>query len=136
MPEAYEQETWGHPTFRVRGAIFASTSADGLVAIIKASPLDQAELIASNPTAYSKADYFGRFGWVRVHLAVADPREIGELLEEGWRRAAPKRMITAADSADPAPQSRRGQSRPARRHKPTPPSIPAQQQHARRGRGV
>lgn len=99
LPEAYEQETWGHPTFRVRGAIFSSTSADGLVAIIKASPTDQAELISADPDTYSKADYFGRFGWVRVKLATARPQEVRELIIEGWRRAAPKTMVATFDEA-------------------------------------
>ena len=98
LPDACEIETWGHPTFRVCGAIFASTSADGLVAIIKASLADQAELIAVDPQTYSKADYFGRFGWVRVQLARARSEEVRDLLIEGWRRAAPKKMVAAFDT--------------------------------------
>ncbi|MEU1603817.1 MmcQ/YjbR family DNA-binding protein [Micromonospora matsumotoense] len=99
LPEAVEQETWGHPTFRVRDRIFASTSADGVVAIIRASKEDQAELMAADPDTFDPADYFGRFGWVRAQLATADPDEIRELVVEGWRRAAPKRLVAHFDGA-------------------------------------
>lgn len=98
MPEAVEQETWGHPTFRVHDKIFASTSADGVVAIIKASKEDLAELMAASPDVYDPADYFGRFGWVRAQLASADPHEIRDLVVEGWRRAAPKRLVARYDA--------------------------------------
>jgi hypothetical protein len=97
LPEAQELETWGHPTFRVRNAIFASTSADSLVCIVKASREDQAMLIAANPDVYSVADYFGRFGWVRIQLAGADPDETRELIVEGWRRAAPRKLVEEFD---------------------------------------
>ncbi|MBO4164523.1 MULTISPECIES: MmcQ/YjbR family DNA-binding protein [Micromonospora] len=97
MPEAVEQETWGHPTFRVRERIFASTSADGVVAIVRASKEDQAELMAADPETYDPADYFGRYGWVRAQLATADPDELRELVVEGWRRAAPKRLVAQYD---------------------------------------
>lgn len=99
MPEAVELETWGHPTFRVRDKIFASTSADGVVAIIRASKDELAELMATNPEIYDPADYFGRFGWVRAQLAAADPEEIRELVVEGWRKAAPKRLVAGYDNA-------------------------------------
>jgi hypothetical protein len=97
MPDAVERETWGHPTFRVHDRIFASTSADGVVAIIKASKEDLAELMAADPETYDPADYFGRFGWVRAQLATADPDEIRDLVVEGWRRAAPKRLVAHYD---------------------------------------
>ncbi len=99
LPEAVELETWGHPTFRVHDRIFASTSTDGRVAIIKASKADLAELMAADPDTYDPADYFGRFGWIRAQLASADPDEIRELVAEGWRRAAPKRLVAAYDDS-------------------------------------
>lgn len=92
LPEAREIETWGHPTFRVRDAIFATTSADALVCIVKASRDVQEMLIGVDPELYSAADYFGRFGWVRIRLAGADPEVTRDLIVEGWRRAAPRQL--------------------------------------------
>jgi hypothetical protein len=41
----------------------------------------------------------GRFGWVRVDLARADPGELRHLVVEARRRTAPKRVVAAYDSA-------------------------------------
>jgi hypothetical protein len=99
LPEAVEKETWGHPTFRVRDKMFGSMAEDGSTAGLKTSPAEQAELIAMDPDTYSVAHYTGRFGWVTIVLARADPDDVHPLVIEAWRRTAPKRL--AAQVAAP-----------------------------------
>ena len=98
LPEAEERETWGHPTFRVRGKLFAGMAADGHNAGFKASKLDQEALVAGNPTTFSVAAYGGRYGWVEVQLATADPDELREMIIESWRLTAPKRLVAVYDA--------------------------------------
>ena len=98
LPEAEEVETWGEATFRVRGKMFAILATDGTRASLKASPEQQQELIASEPGVFSIAPYVGRYGWVRVDVAAADRGEIAELLEEAWRRTAPRTVVKAFDA--------------------------------------
>jgi hypothetical protein len=93
LPEAAEQETWGHPTFRVRAKMFATLAEDGRTASVKATLEDQAELVATFPQTYSPAHYVGRYGWVSVVLADADPEDLGPLVVDAWRRTAPKRLV-------------------------------------------
>jgi hypothetical protein len=97
FPEAEEVETWGQATFRVRRKMFCILGEDGKRASIKATPEAQAELLAANPAVYSFAPYVGRHGWVTVDVAAADPAEVAELLEDAWRRTAPKRVVAAYD---------------------------------------
>ncbi|MEU4241075.1 MmcQ/YjbR family DNA-binding protein [Actinoplanes sp. NPDC026619] len=92
-------EQWDHPTLRYGDKMFASGSEESTTATVKASLEDQAELIAGAPEVYQKAAYVGRFGWVRVDLARADPGELRQLVIEAWRRTAPKRVVAAYDSA-------------------------------------
>ena len=54
LPEAEERERWGHPTFRVRGKMFAALSDDGRQASVKATREEQAALVAA---------YDARQGW-------------------------------------------------------------------------
>jgi hypothetical protein len=92
MPEAEQVETWGEPTFRVRGRIFAIASPEGKSASVKASLDDQAGLCAMDPKTFSPSAYTGRFGWVRVRLAGLSV-EMGErLIKNAWERSAPKRL--------------------------------------------
>ena len=84
LPEAEEQETWGHPTFRVRDKIFASLSPDGSGAGVKTSPQEQSLLISADPESFSVADYVGRFGWVSVNLSTVDPGTVRGIIVEAW----------------------------------------------------
>jgi hypothetical protein len=70
MPGAEERETWGHPTFRVRGKIFVGMDEDGSTARVKASGEDQAALIAADPETFAVApgsvgSAGSRCGWAR-----------------------------------------------------------------------
>ena len=99
FPEAAEQEAWGHPTFRVRGKMFAAMSAEGDSASVKASHEAQAALVGSEPGTFSVARYVGQHGWVSVDLRRVDAEEMAELLEDGWRATAPKRVVAAYDGS-------------------------------------
>jgi hypothetical protein len=98
LPQAEERETWGHPTFRVRDRMFASLSDDGQVGGIKTSKQEQLALVAAAPETFGVPAYVGRHGWVSVQLATADPTEVRELLVEGWRQTAPKRLVATYDT--------------------------------------
>jgi hypothetical protein len=92
-------ESWGHPTLRVGDKMFAAGAVDSPTMSVKASKDDQTELIAGDPATYSMAAYVGRFGWVQVQLATADPDELRQIVVEAWRRTAPKRTVKAYDTA-------------------------------------
>jgi hypothetical protein len=98
LPEAEERETWGEATFRVRSRIFAMMSAHGQGATIKASPPEQALLLASDPETFAYAAYVGRFGWVRVNLPTIDEALLRALLTDAWRSVAPKRTVARFDA--------------------------------------
>jgi hypothetical protein len=98
LPGAQERETWGHPTFRVRDKIFVILGDDGSTARLKATPEDQAELVAADPETFGIASHVGRYGWVTVRLDRVDPDEMRELVLEAWRRTAPARAVKAFDA--------------------------------------
>jgi hypothetical protein len=99
LPSTEEIVTWGTDlTWRVNGKMFAVGGPDSPAISVKCSLEEQAELVASAPSVYSVAAYVGRFGWVSVMLAEADPDELRELLIEAWRRTAPKKLVKAYDA--------------------------------------
>jgi hypothetical protein len=95
FPEAEERETWGHPTFRVRGKMFMTMATDGTSATVKATREAQAALVGSEPETFSVPAYVGQHGWVGIALDRVDPEELAELVEEAWRMTAPKRLVRA-----------------------------------------
>ena len=71
LPETVEGEHGHRPAFRVSKRLFAviQPGADDLGAVVQE--------------------------WITVHLANADPTQLEELLEDAWRRLAPKRAIAS-----------------------------------------
>jgi len=107
LPEAFELETWDHPTFRVgggRGKIFCTAAADGRSVTMKADPLEREALLAQGDPFYLPP-YVGVKGWVGVRLdgRRTDWDEVAELIATGYCLVAPKRLarqVTSPPSLD------------------------------------
>lgn len=105
FPEAHEQEAWSAPTFRVRNKLFAMYAATGnhhhsgrCAVWIKAAPENQRAMIAHDPEKFFKPPYVGPSGWIGVYLdKKPDWEEVRELLSDGYRRTAPKKLLTLLD---------------------------------------
>ena len=101
LPETTEVEAWGEPTFRVNGKIFAMHASSGTHHAGDARPavwilsisVEQDFVIRARPDRYFKPPYVGPSGWIGAWLDRNPPwNEIEELLRDGWRRRAPKKI--------------------------------------------
>ena len=91
LPEAEERETWGAPTFRVRGKIFAMPR-DGAV-WCKAPAGAQAVLVGADPDRFFAPPYVGPKGWIGIRLhGRPDWEEVAALLRRSYRLVAPRRL--------------------------------------------
>jgi len=101
LPEAYEEETWGEATFRVRKKIFAMAADhdDGRTACLKAGPGEQEALLAQGEP-YFYPSYVGSKGWIGIDLRArtVDWEEVEELVIESFRLIAPKRVAAQLDA--------------------------------------
>lgn len=94
LPGVHEGTTVHHPSFKVRDRTFAIYAEHESPDVwIKSTPEEQRELITTDSERFFRPPYLGPKGWVGVHLD-GDPhwREITELLTDGYRLAAPKRL--------------------------------------------
>lgn len=94
LPETTEEPHFDMSSFRVRGKIFATVPPQGGLLHVFVDETEARTLAASNPSAYSELWWGKRLSGVRVELSNADRGEVCELLEQAWRRRAPKRLIT------------------------------------------
>ena len=99
LPEVVLKEgvNWTNITFNGRG--FAWVNHPENRAMIKARHDEREALLATSPAVYEAGWATNSSAWVRVHLELADPAEVFELLEEAWRMTATKRAIKAYDEA-------------------------------------
>jgi hypothetical protein len=87
LADATEQDHHGFPSFRVGGRIFATLPDDAHLNVM----LDEGDvhaMVAMHWAACEALWWGKRLRGVRVNLAAATPRVVGELLEDAWRRRA------------------------------------------------
>jgi len=100
LPEAYEEETWGSATFRVRKKIFvmaADHEGRGTVTMKSTGEEQQALLAVGEP--YFFPAYVGTKGWIGVNLASSAVRwaEVADLVRESYCLIAPKRLAVQVE---------------------------------------
>ena len=99
LPDATEKQTWGDPTWRVRGRIFAMQKGNydgGRPSVwLKARPGAQEVLVGSAPERFFVPGYVGQKGWVGMHLdgREVDWEELADLVEDSYCLIAPKLLV-------------------------------------------
>lgn len=98
LPEVAEGTTVHHPSLKLRGKAFVM-APDGPELWVKSDPSTQAELLAADPERYFRPPYVGHHGWVGVRTDDGvNWTEVGELVTDAFRLAAPKRLIARFDA--------------------------------------
>jgi predicted DNA-binding protein (MmcQ/YjbR family) len=100
LPEAYEEETWGEATFRVRKKIFCMAGGhdpETQSISLKASRVDQLALLAQGEPFFFPA-YVGAKGWIGVDLnsRLVDWSELEELVTDSYQLIAPQQLAAEA----------------------------------------
>jgi len=105
LPETTEEPHFDMSSFRVKGKIIATIPVGGKVLHINVDPDEGRALLEGDPDAFEEIVWGQRHQteWVRVVLAKADRTQVRELLEDAWRRKAPKRLLAAYDATHPPP---------------------------------
>src|SRR5690349_13139486 len=90
LPDASEKKSWGAPTFRAQGRVFAMYAAadnhhgDGRESVwLNCDAISQQFMIQDEPKRYFKPAYVGPYGWIGVYLdGRANWRIVGERVKE------------------------------------------------------
>lgn len=105
FPEVNERPSHGAPTWFVRDKRSIATFADdhhgdGRLAIwVAAAPGEQEALVDEDPDRFFRPPYVGVRGWLGVALhPEPDWRRVEEILEDGWRLVAPKKLVAVWDA--------------------------------------
>lgn len=116
LPGVTEEPHHDVSSFRVHGKIFATVSPDGDHLHVFVDDVEADAATAEDPGAFEQLRWGRRVRGVRVFLASAPDGGVQELIEESWRRKAPKRLLAERDltrQARRAPGPRPGGRSPA-----------------------
>jgi hypothetical protein len=98
LPETEEHDHRGHPSFRVRGKIFATLWPQEQRAVLKLAPADQSALVNLDPQTFSPVPgAWGNQGWTNVQLQTAERAILAMALTSAWREVAPKQLRAAIE---------------------------------------
>jgi hypothetical protein len=98
LPEATEQPHFDKSSYRVRGKIFATVPPDNRHLNVFVDESETRASVADDPVAFDELWWGKKLRGVRVNLRAADSQRVFELLEESWRRKAPKRLVQDLDA--------------------------------------
>ena len=94
-----EGPCYGSPGFRVRGKFLARLWEDGETLVVKCGDEERDFRMQADPRTFFITDHYRGYPTVLIRLARVRLTDLQEVLEEGWRRCAPKRLIAAYDQA-------------------------------------
>jgi hypothetical protein len=100
LPDTSEKPCYGTPGFYVRKKLFARVKEDGESIVVKVDFGEREALVSEQPETFVVTDHYRNYPMVIVRLATVDPAELAELIEEAWRRSAPKRLLAAHDAGE------------------------------------
>jgi len=99
FPGVEEGPSYGTPGFRVRGKFLARMWEDGETLVVKCGDEERDFRMLANPTTFFITDHYRGYPTVLIHLAKIRLNDLRDVLEEAWRRNAPKRLVAEYDEA-------------------------------------
>jgi hypothetical protein len=102
LPEVEDSTTNGSLAFRVRGRLFLHLWDDGDTLVIRVGREEKQPLLSSDPARFFVNRPLERSPAVLTRLSANhddDLPELADLIEDAWRRYAPRATVRAFDAA-------------------------------------
>jgi hypothetical protein len=103
LPGVEQGTCYGTPALYVRKKFMARLKEDGDSVAIKLDFADRDVLLEADPRAFYLTDHYRPYPAVLMRLGQVRPGVAFELVEQAWRRAAPKRLLLAHEGKGQRP---------------------------------
>jgi hypothetical protein len=93
LPGVEEGTSYGTPAFRVGKGFVCRFHQDGESLVVPLDLDDREILVRVDPESFYFTDHYRNYPYVLARLATVDRDALRDLMEEAWRRQAPKKLI-------------------------------------------
>ena len=97
FPGVEEGLSYGTPGFRVRGRFLARLWEDGQTLVVKCGDNERDFRMKADPETFFITEHYRGYPTVLVRLARVREDDLQAVLEEAWRRQAPRRLVKEYD---------------------------------------
>jgi hypothetical protein len=112
LPSVEVSTSYGTPALKVRKRLLVRMKEDGETLVLLTGDLDEKELLmTTHPGIFFETDHYRGWPAVLIRLKKISDKLLRTLLEEAWRREAPKKLVAAVPLKDSATRGRRTKSR-------------------------
>ena len=98
LPGVEEGPCYGTPALRVKGKLMLRLKEDGETVVLIVGFERRSLLMEKDPATFFITDHYRNYPSVLVRLPRISRKELAGLIEEAWRRAAPKRLVQELDA--------------------------------------
>ena len=105
FPGVEEGSSYGTPGFRVKGKFLARMKEDGETLVVKCGDAERDFRMQADPETFFITDHYKGYPTVLIRLRRVSLSDLSEVLEEAWRRNAPKRLLAEWETQQKRRQS-------------------------------
>jgi hypothetical protein len=99
LPGVEEGTSYGTPALKVHGKLIVRLKEDGETIVLITDFFERDYLLRSAPETFFITDHYKDYPSVLVRLPKVGLEQLRVLLEDAWRRRAPKRLLASRDEA-------------------------------------
>jgi hypothetical protein len=98
LPGVSEASARGVHSFMVRRTLFLRLLADGETLLLRTDRFERDHLLTTASGVFFVTPQIREHPWVFARLRDADPPQLRELIQDAWRRTAPRTLVDAFDA--------------------------------------
>jgi len=106
LPGVEDGTSYGTPALKVKGKLFVRLREDGESVVLPTDYDEREILLQAAPAVFFLTDHYRNYPWILLRLAAVDRADLPEILENAWRRVAPKRLVGERETPPAAPPRR------------------------------
>jgi hypothetical protein len=110
LPGIEEGTSYGTTALKVKGKLLVRLKEDGDTIVLRTDFIERDHLLRTAPETFHITDHYRDYPAVLVRLPRVRRAQLAELLEDAWRRVAPKQLVAAYDARRATRSGSRDQS--------------------------